>query len=131
MIQLTMGQAKFKGIMPKPEERNSDFEECAEAVYYDPNPEARAAMRTSNIVSDTWYAGMNEYGKLGFDKGTPEATTIKEDEFIETEGECSLSLNMLDDYNENISIDGSTDVNTGYGQFEDMDAGAAKTFDAC
>jgi len=32
-----------------------------------------AKLSTTNIVSDYWYAGITEYGKLGFVSGEPEA----------------------------------------------------------
>jgi hypothetical protein len=99
-----MNKNGFAGVMEKPAERNSDYKDCAEAVYYDPNLENRAAMRTTDIVSDTWYNGITEYGKLGFAEGTPQATEYKEDDFLETEGECKLSINMKSTWNENVAV---------------------------
>jgi hypothetical protein len=115
-IQLNMNKNNFKGIMPKPTERNADFAQCAEAVYYDPVKANRAAMRTSNVVSDTWYRGIDEYGKYGFIHGEPGTTQYKDTDFVESEGECRISENMNDIYHPNISVNNNLKAAEWYGQ---------------
>jgi hypothetical protein len=50
-------------------------------------------MRTTNVVSDTWYKGIEEYGKFGFTHGKPATTQYKDTDFIESSGECRMSYN--------------------------------------
>jgi hypothetical protein len=67
-------------------------------------------------VSDTWYRGIDEYGKYGFIHGEPGTTQYKDTDFVESEGECRISENMHDIYHPNISVDNNLVAAEWYGQ---------------
>jgi len=68
-------------------------------VYHEKDITKRAQLSTTNIVSDYWYAGVAQYGKLGFTTGTPEANSIKTSEYTSERGECRLASSPKNDRN--------------------------------